>query len=102
MPKRSKLREAAKGQSCAINLFPHCNYDSTTTVLAHAPSEFKGMGNKSPDWWGADACSACHDIVDGRRHVDDITGFEIYRCHIRGVYRTIQRRVEQGLIDVEG
>lgn len=93
----SKLRKAAKGQECTIQLYPYCNGNAETTVLCHAPSEHKGMGMKSPDWWGADGCSSCHDIVDGRRNTD-IPQEEIYQCHIRGVFRTIQRRIDQGLI----
>lgn len=95
----SKLTKAARGQECTIQLYPYCNMNPETTVLAHAPSEFKGMGIKSPDWWGADSCSTCHNIVDGRMKVD-ISGEEIKAAHIRGVYRTIKRRIEQGLISV--
>lgn len=101
MPRLSKLRKASKGTECTVQLFPYCLWGTTeTTVLAHAPSELKGMGNKSPDWWGADCCAACHDLVDGRKRVSDITGEEIYRAHMRGVFRTIQRRIEGGLISV--
>lgn len=101
MPKLSKLRGASKGKDCTVQLYPYCLWGTTeTTVLAHAPSEMKGLGFKSPDWWAADACAVCHDLVDGRRRVDDITAEEIYRAHVRGVYRTIQRRIEGGLIDV--
>ena len=97
MPKVSKLCRAAE---CTVQLFPYCRLGTETVVLAHAPSELKGMGRKSPDWWGADACAACHDLVDGRQRVSDITGEEIYRAHIRGVFRTILRRIEGGLIIV--
>ncbi len=96
----SKLTEAAKGQECTIQLFPYCNFNPETTVFAHAPSEDKGMARKSPDWWGADSCSTCHDIVDGRKRTD-IPEHEIQACHIRGVFRTIKRRIEQGLIKID-
>ena len=95
----SKLTEAARGQECSVQLFPYCNFDSATTVFAHANSEDKGMAIKSPDWWGADACSVCHDILDGRKRVD-IPQEEIQQCFIRGIYRTLKRRMEQGLIQV--
>ena len=95
----SKLTKAAKGQDCTVNIYPWCNGNTETTVLAHAPSEDKGMGKKSPDWWGADCCSTCHDIIDNRMVVD-ITPEEIYQCHMRGVFRTIKRRIEAGLINV--
>ena len=68
-------------------------------MFAHAPSEDKGMGIKSPDWWGADCCAACHDIVDGRHDVSvNIGAYDINDCFMRGVYRTIKRRIEQGVI----
>lgn len=93
----SKLTESARGQECTIQIHPYCSMNPETTVLCHAPSEDKGMGIKSPDWWGADGCSVCHDIVDGRMKVD-IPKSDIYECHIRGVFRTIKRRLEQGKI----
>lgn len=96
----SKLTKAARGQECTIQLYPYCNFDSETTVFAHAPSEDKGMARKSPDWWGADSCSTCHDILDGRRKTD-IPKCEIESAHTRGVFRTIKRRIEQGLIKIE-
>jgi len=95
----SKLTEAARWQECTIQLYPYCNGNTETTVLAHAPSEDKGMGRKSPDWWGADSCSSCHDVVDFRLKTD-IPKEQIYSAHIRGVFRTIKRRIEQGLINV--
>ena len=96
MGKQTKLTKAARGQDCTINLYPYCNENPETTVLAHAPSMDKGMGIKSPDWWAAFSCSDCHDIADGRRKVDDISKEEIYRCHISGVYRTIKKQMELG------
>ncbi|GLS27755.1 nuclease domain-containing protein [Marinibactrum halimedae] len=102
MAKQTALTKAARGQECTVQLYPYCNGNPETTVLAHAPSEMKGMGIKSPDYWGADCCSACHDIIDGRMQVKDISQDEIYRAHIRGVFRTLKRRIGQGLISVKG
>ena len=99
MSKQSKLTKAARGQECTIQLYPYCNGNPETTVLAHAPCEDKGMSLKSPDWWGADACSTCHDIIDGRMKTD-IPREEVYEAHIRGVYRTQRRRIEQGVIKI--
>lgn len=99
MAKQTKLTKAARGQECTIQLFPYCNGNPETTVFCHAPSEAKGMGIKSPDWWGADGCSDCHDIVDGRRNVD-VSNDEVQRCFTRGIFKTIERRIEAGLIAV--
>jgi hypothetical protein len=61
----SRITAAARMRSCSVRL-PDCRNDRTTVVFAHAPSVDKGMGFKSPDWWGCFACSHCHDILDGR------------------------------------
>ena len=94
----SKIRKSARGQECQIQLYPYCNGNSETVVLCHAPSESKGMGVKSPDWWAAYGCSSCHDIVDGRRMVDDISNDEIFRCLMRGVFRTQKIMFESGTL----
>lgn len=101
MAKQSKLTKAARGQECTIQIHPYCNLNPETVVFCHAPSEDKGMGKKSPDWWGADGCSSCHDIVDGRTIKNDLWPKDILACFSRGIYRTIKRRIEQGLIKIE-
>ena len=95
----SKLTRAARGQDCTVQLYPYCNENPETVVFAHAPSEDSGWSRKSPDWWGADCCSACHDVVDGRRQTE-ISSEEVSECFTRGVFRTIQRRIDAGLINV--
>ena len=95
----SKLTKAARGQDCTINIYPYCNQNPDTVVFCHAPSEDKGMGIKSPDFWGADGCNVCHDIVD-RRMKTDIPDDEIQRCFNRGIFRTLKRRIEQGIINL--
>jgi len=62
--------------------------------------EDKGWGIKSPDWWLVDGCSICHDIIDGRKR-SALTKLEINKCILRALYRTINRRIEQGLISVD-
>ena len=61
----SKLTRAARLRSCSVRL-PGCKNATETVVFAHAPSIDKGLGIKSPDWWGAFACSHCHQILDGQ------------------------------------
>ncbi|WP_210255108.1 nuclease domain-containing protein [Ochrobactrum sp. MC-1LL] len=46
----TKLRKSAKGQPCSFQIPGICNHDADTTVLCHAPSEVKGMGNKGHDF----------------------------------------------------
>ena len=97
----SALTEAAKGKDCTVRLYPHCNNNPETTVFAHAPSEDKCTSKKSPDWWGAYACSSCHDIVDGRKFIS-WPKHEIEAAFVEGVFRTLKNRIEEGLIVVEG
>lgn len=95
-----KLRDGAKGEQCTVQLHPYCNMDPSTTVFAHANCEDKGIGFKSPDWWGAYACSDCHDVLDGRKKTD-IDKHEIDECFVRGIYRTLKRRIDQDLIIIK-
>lgn len=61
-----KIRNAARGQSCTLRL-SECNFNSETTVLAHLPNGFKGMGMKGLDTVAVFSCSSCHDHLDSRR-----------------------------------
>ena len=92
----SKLTGFARGRNCTIQIHPYCNGNPETTVFCHAPSDSHGMGKKSPDWWGADGCSDCHDIVDGRRKVD-LPKHEIDRCFYRGIFRSQRARIAAGV-----
>lgn len=62
------IRRAARGQDCTLRLAV-CNFDHDTTVLCHSNflADGKGMGLKAPDTAAAFGCSACHDVLDGRR-----------------------------------
>ena len=68
---------------------PGCNRDTRTTVLAHYPlSGYAGMGQKPDDWsFGAWACSACHDLVDGRVKSDHDKAV-LRLAHAEGCLRT--------------
>ena len=82
------LRKLAQGKPCQIRL-PGCNHDPATTVLAHYRlAGYTGMGMKADDFaFGAWACSACHDLVDGRSKTD--MSREVVRLgHAEGVMRT--------------
>lgn len=96
----SALTKASRGQECTLQIHPYCSGDSNTTVPAHIACEDKGIALKSPDWWVVDACWVCHDIVDGRTKVD-LPEIEILKCVMRGLYRTLRRRIyDQNLIKV--
>ena len=67
-PRSTPIRNAARGRDCTLRLAV-CNFDPDTTVLCHSNflADGKGMGLKAPDTAAAFGCSACHDVLDGRR-----------------------------------
>lgn len=94
----SKLRKSARGEECTLQMHPYCNGNPETVVLCHLPSD-SGMGQKSPDWWAAYGCSACHNVIDGRSgHLLDRV--IVNECMRMGHYRTLQRMIEKGLITI--
>jgi len=106
----SKLRKSAKGQDCTLNIVGVCNYNPETTVLAHLPSEFKGMGNKSPDYCACFACSDCHDAIDGRTkwqsEIDAEHGYNAVKHNLewymrRAMVRTWKFWIDEGYIEVK-
>jgi hypothetical protein len=98
----SKLRKSAQGEECLIRLPGICNGNPETTVLAHLPDGTGGkMGGKSHDLCSVYACSACHDAIDGRAHVNDLDAsarllIKVYAAE--GHYRTLNKFVEKGLV----
>lgn len=96
-----KLRDFARGQECALRLFPYCNWDPATTVLAHLPHFDHGMAKKGPDEWAVHACHACHDLIDGRRKVSDISPLELERAKLRALSITQARLKEAGLMTLK-
>lgn len=92
-----KLRDAAKGKDCTLRLPGVCNFDSATTVLAHVPCGMKGMGMKGPDNIAVDACSSCHDVLDGRAK-GEVDAWDI----VRALAETQMRWIQAGLIKIAG
>lgn len=91
------IRNAARGQNCSLRL-PGCRNDTSTVVFAHAPSIDNGMGLKqAKDFWGAFACSNCHDVVDGRVSTSDQRVLILERW-LAGIYETQKKLIEAGLI----
>ena len=65
--KTTKLRQEARGRECQVRLEGVCNGNSDSVVLAHYRIiGISGAGQKPPDWCGAWACAACHDVLDKR------------------------------------
>lgn len=69
-----------------------CKGGGETTVLAHySLNGISGKGLKSPDLIGAWCCSSCHDLIDGRVHIANLTRQEIRLAFAEGVFRTQYR-----------
>lgn len=92
----TKLRKSAKGQACTLAIPNVCNHDPETVVLCHAPSEFKGMGNKSHDFHAAFGCFECHNALDQHR----LQNWEECFYWLRGIQRTQAYWFEKGLMVV--
>lgn len=94
------LRASARGQDCTLRLPGVCNGNPETTVLAHGPFGGKGMGLKGDDTWAAFACSACHDVADGRARSDLSSGV-ITQAWLRGIHETQSHWHAIGLVRVK-
>ncbi|MDT8419372.1 MAG: nuclease domain-containing protein [Desulfuromonadales bacterium] len=97
-PKRTrweskKYRDAAREQPCTLRL-SCCNRDKKTTVLAHRPGA--GMGIKTDDFDAVDACSACHDALDGR--ADWPEGYDKREEFERARWETVTNRIRRGVL----
>lgn len=73
----SKLRRLARGKPCLVRL-PGCDGGGETTVLAHYRlAGYSGVGKKPPDIMGAWSCFKCHQLVDKRAYLPNLTAAEI-------------------------
>ena len=97
-PKMTPIRASAKGEDCTLNIAGVCNYDSSTVVLCHFPSEWSGKGIKSPDYVAGYGCYACHQELDGHNLSDKDRDFYMRRS----TYRTHARLIEKGLMTIKG
>jgi hypothetical protein len=92
------LRKVAKDKPCMVRLPDVCNHNNETTVLAHIRmTGISGMGIKADDLLGAWACSACHDAIDRRSHMDLDRDY-VRLSHLEGMARTISALRKEGLI----
>jgi hypothetical protein len=73
-----------------------CNFDPETTVLCHYRlMGLSGIGMKPVDICGAWGCSACHDVVDRRSHLE-LDWQEVRFLHAEGVIRTLNELTRLG------
>jgi hypothetical protein len=94
----TNLRKEARGRGCMVRIPEVCNCNSETVVLAHVRiAGISGMGLKAPDLLGAWACSACHDAIDRRAHLDLDRDY-VRLLHLEGMARTINQLLKENLI----
>jgi len=98
-----KIRRAAEGERCTLEILDVCNGRTDTTVLAHLPDDGGIMGGKQDDISACFSCYACHDVIDGRRPwPDDVEkGFRDWYLR-RAQTRTLRRLIELGVITIQG
>ena len=92
----SKITKSARGKPCQVRIPGVCNGDPNTVVLAHLNGG--GMAVKHHDIHGAYCCSACHDVVDRRVHVDGLSQDDILLIFLEGILRTQLILLEEGLL----
>ena len=91
------LRQSARGQNCTLRL-DGCNYDPSTTVLAHISLKGRsGMGIKPSDCESCFACSNCHDVIDGRAK-GEYDDNDLLRAH----FETLELWRTMGLVRFKG
>jgi len=84
------LRKFARGQECQVRIYGVCNYNPDTTILAHIRlGGVAGMGQKPPDMCSTFACSACHDVIDGRTKTD-LDRIQIESHMLHGMVRSLK------------
>ena len=97
----SKIRKSAHLQECQVRIPGVCNFDETTTILAHKNGA--GMALKSADLHASYCCSECHNEIDvllGKRK-SNFTDDEILIMFYEGIFRTQLLLIEQGLIVIK-
>jgi len=90
--KSKKIRESARGESCALRVSVQCQ-DGETVVFCHLNSNFRGVGLKSPDLFGVYGCYNCHQMLDR----GDVSGHD----QLRALQETQMKLYEKGLIQVK-
>jgi hypothetical protein len=95
---QDKITRSARGEACSLRVPGVCNFNRETTVFAHAPSRSSGMSKKSENWWGAYACSGCHDFMDGRAISPYLDSSDKPGIWLDGIHETQQKLIAKGLM----
>jgi hypothetical protein len=83
------LTKLARGSECMVRIPSVCNFDSSTTVLAHLNMVgISGRGIKSPSLLGAHACSECHRCIDSNGSTHGLERDYVRLAFFEGMART--------------
>lgn len=94
-----KQLNSARGENCTIRLPFVCNGNPETTVAAHISGVRFGHGVGIKTKFFAHACSACHDVVDGRVPRPKGLSQEFVKlAHFEGVIETLSKLEEKGMV----
>jgi hypothetical protein len=98
---QTKITKSANGERCTVRL-EGCDGGGETTVFAHySLSGFSGRGFKSPEYMGAYCCFRCHNLIDGREHIANLTRNDVRLAFAEGVFRTQAKLIDKGLLVVK-
>lgn len=97
-----KVRDAARGQPCTVNIVGVCNGQSETTVLAHLPDQSHGVGLKAHDLSACFACDACHTVLDGRAKWPPMEEEHKDFYMRRAQTRTLVALYDMGILSIKG
>lgn len=96
----SKITKFARGRQCTCRIPGVCNHDPATSVWAHLASVRWGSGTaqKVKDACGLIACSACHDVIDGRVSDSGWSVKEIKLMAYEGHMESLVMLIEEGVL----
>ena len=97
MIKSKKIRDAAKGEDCTLNIPGACNHNPETSVLCHFTLHNGGSARLNGELSAGIGCSGCHDAIDGRRAYQWEPGDKEFYMR-RSQVRTLDRWVDKGLV----
>lgn len=95
-----KITDSARDEACTLQIAGICNGNPETTVFCHLPDQdTHGIGIKADSLCGCFGCSACHDVVDGRRYWQEYSDNKDF-YDFRAWRRTLRRLFSKGVMKI--
>lgn len=97
----SKIRKSARGKQCLVRIPGVCNFTPETVIAAHIRiAGTCGVGMKPSDLLTVRACSACHDVIDGRVRPKGLKKEDLILYVHEAHCRTLIEYEREGLIKI--